>query len=85
MSAYDLINSTFGQKQVKMYKSAQATKQTELGIENMKKILFPLPCISVQNEIVEKIKKEKEQKRFYQNKAKELYRFAKKQFMDSVF
>lgn len=81
----DLINSTFGQKQVKMYKSAQATKQTELGIENMKKILFPLPCISVQNEIVEKIKKEKEQKRFYQNKAKELYRFAKKQFIDSVF
>lgn len=36
-----LINSSFGQKQIEMFKGAQATKQTELGIENMKKLQFP--------------------------------------------
>ena len=39
-----LINSSFGQKQIEILKGAQATKQTELGVENMKKIVFPLPA-----------------------------------------
>ena len=37
-------------------KSAQSTKQTELGIDNLKLIKFPYPSIDIQNEIVAHIK-----------------------------
>ncbi len=48
-----LLNSIIGQTQIDMLKSAQATKQTELGINNVSKIKIPVPNISVQNEIVD--------------------------------
>ncbi|WP_406773015.1 restriction endonuclease subunit S [Tenacibaculum maritimum] len=38
-----LFNSNYGQSQVEDIKSAQSTKQTELGVNNLKKILLPLP------------------------------------------
>lgn len=47
-----LLNSNFGQEQIKYIKSAQSTKQTELGIDNLKLIEFPYPSIDIQNEIV---------------------------------
>jgi restriction endonuclease S subunit len=47
-----LINSKFGQEQINQIKSAQSTKQTELGINNLKKIKFPIPNIEIQNQIV---------------------------------
>ncbi len=50
-----LFNSIYGQQQVENIKSAQATKQTELGIANLKKISFPLPPIDIQLKIVEEI------------------------------
>lgn len=46
------FNSVYGQSQVNDVKSAQSTKQTELGINNLEKILFPLPPIKIQEEIV---------------------------------
>lgn len=56
-----VFNSSFGQNQVNNIKSAQSTKQTELGINNLKKIQFPLPLLSKQNEIVKHIKSLNEQ------------------------
>lgn len=47
-----VFNSEYGQEQVNNVKSAQSTKQTELGIGNLKKILFPLPPMNIQNAIV---------------------------------
>ena len=47
-----LLNSSFGQEQINYIKSAQSTKQTELGIDNLKLIKFPYPNIEIQNEIV---------------------------------
>lgn len=56
------INSEFGQKQIELLKGAQATKQTELGIDNLLRIKFVLPFnekgdpdINKQNSIVEEI------------------------------
>lgn len=51
-----LLNSNFGQEQINYIKSAQSTKQTELGIDNLKLIKFPYPELEVQNEMVEHIK-----------------------------
>ena len=51
-----LLNSGFGQEQINYIKSAQSTKQTELGIDNLKLIKFPYPSIDIQNEIVAHIK-----------------------------
>lgn len=81
----DLINSPFGQKQVEIYKSAQATKQTELGIENTKKILFPLPNLSEQERISATIEERKHQMNSYINSANELRIHAKKEFEKNVF
>ncbi|OOV29789.1 hypothetical protein BXU11_07955 [Flavobacterium sp. LM5] len=50
-----LFNSHFGQNQVDGIKSAQSTKQTELGVNNLKKIVFPLTSLEKQKEISKKI------------------------------
>ncbi|WP_293050625.1 restriction endonuclease subunit S [Paludibacter sp.] len=53
----ELFNSSFGQSQVNDLKSAQATKQTELGVGNLNRIIMPVPeSLQFQEEIVEKIK-----------------------------
>lgn len=80
-----LINSSFGQAQIEMLKGAQATKQTELGIDNMKKILFPLPEIHIQNQIADHIIEIKEQIKTLRQKAGSLRERAKKEFEEAVF
>ena len=50
-----LFNSEYGQSQVENIKSAQTTKQTELGVSNLKKISFPLPPIKTQNELAQTV------------------------------
>lgn len=50
-----VFNSRYGQEQVNNVKSAKTTKQTELGVENLKKIQIPLPPLSTQQEIVAKL------------------------------
>ena len=47
-----LFNSRIVQSQIEILKGAEATKQTELGIENVKKIMLPLPEIKEQQRIV---------------------------------
>ena len=80
-----LFNSTFGQKQVALYKSAQATKQTELGIENTKKIRFPLPPLSIQESISNVISEKTLQICSQRNDAGKLYQLAKNDFEAAVF
>lgn len=81
----DLINSSFGQKQVAMYKSAEATQQTELGIENAKRIVFPLPCLSEQRNIVDSIEEMKNEATQFFQRAKQFRRQAKTEFEEVVF
>ena len=80
-----LINSQFGQKQIEMHKSAQATKQTELGVENLKKIVFPLPDISIQRELVAYIKNITSLVASSYTKASTLNDYAKRELEEAVF
>lgn len=80
-----LFNSSLGQKQVDLYKSAQATKQTELGIENTKKIRFPMPDISSQREISISIRRETAQANELLEQAKKLRLQSKLEFEKTVF
>lgn len=50
-----VFNSSYVQEQITKVKSARTTKQTELGIENLKRILIPIPPIEVQQKIVEEV------------------------------
>ncbi|WP_300905911.1 restriction endonuclease subunit S [uncultured Bacteroides sp.] len=50
-----VFNSSYGQDQVNYVKSAKTTKQTELGIENLKRILIPIPPIEIQHRIAQKL------------------------------
>jgi type I restriction enzyme S subunit len=50
-----IINSEYGQRQIESLKSAKSTKQTELGVQNLKRIQFPLPDIKLQLAIAEQI------------------------------
>lgn len=49
------INSNFGQSLVEKSKGATSTKQTELGVNNLSNFIFPLPPLSEQNRIVQKL------------------------------
>lgn len=49
------INSNLGQKQIENIKSAVATKQTELGINNLKNLQFIIPDIGTQNKIAKHV------------------------------
>lgn len=51
----EIINSPYGQRQIEDLKSGQTTNQTELGVGNLRKILFPLPDLSTQQVIVKKL------------------------------
>ncbi len=45
------------EEEVENIKSAQSTNQTELGVANLKKIVFPFPPIKIQNRIANHISK----------------------------
>lgn len=81
----DLINSPFGQKQVELNKSAQATKQTELGVDNTKRILFPLPDLSEQKRLSAITKEKKNRISALHRSAENLRLQAKKDFETAVF
>lgn len=81
----DLINSPFGQKQVELYKSAQATKQTELGVDNTKRILFPLPDLFEQKRISAMMEEKKNRIDALHKNAENLRRQSKSEFEEAVF
>ena len=52
----EIFNSDYVQKQIEVVKSAQSTKQTELGLTNLQKIYFPLiENTTKQREIIERV------------------------------
>ncbi len=55
------LNSTVGQQQIENIKSAVATKQTELGINNFKNLQFIVPPLDVQDKIADHVTKLKEE------------------------
>lgn len=55
------LNSTVGQQQIENIKSAVATKQTELGINNFKNLQFIVPTLDIQDKIADHITKLKEE------------------------
>ncbi|HCN38440.1 MAG TPA: hypothetical protein DIS94_12100 [Bacteroidetes bacterium] len=80
-----LFNSSYGQKQVDSIKSAQSTKQTELGVGNLKKIHFPLPTLEEQILVVDKLKQLEERQREIENEMKNLPDQAIKDFEAKIF
>jgi type I restriction enzyme S subunit len=50
-----VINSSFGQFQINESKGAKSTKQTELGVTNLRNIFSPLPPLPEQLAIVSKL------------------------------
>lgn len=52
------LNSEMGQQQINSLKSAVATKQTELGIGNLKKIRMILPPLEIQRKIGIKLQRD---------------------------
>jgi hypothetical protein len=81
----DLINCPFGQCQVELNKSAQATKQTELGIDNAKRFLFPLPDITEQIRISSEIGGRKRKASSLRKVATEIRECAKREFESAIF
>ncbi len=81
-----LFNSKYGQQQVSDIKSAQSTKQTELGINNLKKIMFPLPDnLKTQTQIANHISGIKEQIKNLKTKAEQNRANAIKEFEQEIF
>jgi len=80
-----LFNGTFGQEQINFIKSAQSTKQTELGIDNLKKIKFPIPELDLQNKIVEKYIKMETNIKTLKTKSEFNKGLARKEFEKELF
>lgn len=82
----ELFNSSFGQEQVNQIKSAQATKQTELGVNNLLKIEIPVvENINKQGLIVKEIKKLRSLALVNINKAELLKHQANEEFEKAIF
>lgn len=79
------FNSKLWQDQVNNIKSAQATKQTELWVWNLKKISFPLPPLEIQEKIVKHIWELKYKIKRLQKLSEELKESAKIEFEREIF
>ncbi|MDA2412451.1 hypothetical protein COK18_07025 [Bacillus cereus] len=79
------FNSSYVQDQIDFLKSAQATKQTELGVDNLKKIQFVLPEINKQKSIGLQIQKEFSKAKNLYKEAEKLIKSANEDFERSVF
>jgi restriction endonuclease S subunit len=80
-----VLNSNYGQQQVDSLKSAQSTNQTELGIDNLKKISFPLPPLSVQKKIAARIQSMREQIKNLRQSVEECKKRAIIEFEKEIF
>ena len=79
------INCDLGQKQIENIKSAVATKQTELGINNLKNLQFIIPDIDTQNGIANNIKEMKNQIKFLNEESEKNKKLALEEFEKEVF
>lgn len=80
-----LLNSSYGQSQIEKIKSAQSTKQTELGITNLKKIIFPLPSEDIQKKLILRIKEIRNKIKHLRQQAKENRQQAISDFENKIF
>ena len=80
-----IFNSFFVQRQIDFLKSGTSTKQTELGVENAKKILIPLPPLNIQNKIVQEITSRNKQIQDLQEESEKLRSQALSDFEKEVF
>jgi restriction endonuclease S subunit len=79
------INSKLGQMQIENIKSAVATKQTELGINNLINLQFILPKIEIQNEIASEIDSIKNKILLLNQQAEQNKLFAINDFESEIF
>lgn len=79
------FNSKINQEYLNEIKSAQTTKQTELGSNNLGNMLIPLPSIDIQNKIVNKIDNWEKEIEDTKQKVELLKTEAKKKFEDNLF
>ena len=86
------INSEYGQKQIELLKSALATKQTELGIDNLLKIKFITPIdsngkidLTTQNVIIDNHRSTLREMQTLLDRQRELIEFAKENFENAIF
>jgi type I restriction enzyme, S subunit len=79
------FNAGFFQKQIDAIKSARATKQTELGVDNLLNLLFVIPPLPVQVEIIERIEVMKAEIIEAKSRTEELRRGAKEEFEAELF
>jgi len=80
-----LFNSNYGQEQIANLKSAKSTKQTELGIQNLLKIPFPVLSIKEQSKIVEMFKGNEIRVKGLKNKSEKLRSQAISDFEKAIF
>lgn len=80
-----IFNSSFVQKQIDLLKTSQSTNQTELGIENLKKILLPIPDINTQKKIANIVLKFKKDAEVLSSSAIDIYSKAIVEFEKIVF
>ena len=79
------INSDLGQKQIDNIKSAVATKQTELGINNLKNLQFVIPPLEDQNRIVQYIQSLKDELKILKQQSEQNRILALVEFEKEVF
>jgi type I restriction enzyme, S subunit len=79
------FNSAFIQSQIEQIKSAQSTKQTELGLDNLFKLNFKFPLLEIQTQIVNHITTQKEQIKNLRQQAEKLRKQAKENFEKEIF
>ncbi|MBA5248654.1 MAG: restriction endonuclease subunit S [Gammaproteobacteria bacterium] len=79
------INSKFGQEQINNIKSAVATKQTELGKNNLMKIIFILPPLEIQNKIATHIQTLKDEIQTLKQQAEQNKTLALSEFEAEIF
>jgi len=82
----DLFNSSYIQTQIDKIKSAQATKQTELGINNLLKIRIPiLSNLQVQQTIITQIDTFKNEIKILRERVTLLKQQAEQEFEQTIF
>ncbi len=79
------FNSTINQQYLNEIKSAQTTKQTELGSNNLSNMLIPLPPLETQEEIVNQIDSWKNKIKDINEKIESLREGAQKEFEVNLF
>lgn len=80
-----LFNSNYVQEQISILKGAISTKQTELGIEKVKKIKMPIPKLHKQKQISKAIKEKEETINNLINSVEQLRSTAKIKLQNEIF